>query len=116
MPTDSLPWHPGTTGRAVPRRAAAMPAGRPLTSDKVAEIALHAEAGNLGERLSKRQVTEEQAVARLALISPGRLRSAPAGAEVPTVPSGPRSDAGRGAPRSRRRGCGRPGPSASWSP
>jgi hypothetical protein len=70
--------HPGSAvaclaaGRAVPRREAAMPGRRPLTSDRAAEIALDAEAGNLAIALSKGQVSEEQAVGRLALIAPGR--------------------------------------------
>jgi hypothetical protein len=49
-----------------------MPGRRPLTPDRAAEIALDADAGNLAIAVSKKQVTEQQAVARLALIAPGR--------------------------------------------
>ena len=46
--------------------------GRPLTQDRAAQIALDTETGNLAIGVVKRRVTEEQAVARLALLAPGR--------------------------------------------
>ena len=49
-----------------------MPGRRPLTPDRLTEIALDAAAANLAIAVSKQQVTEQQAVAQLALDAPCR--------------------------------------------